>query len=785
MLQITHFFQDYKKTQWFIFAIACLIYLNTIPNKWAVDDGIIIHQNSFVKKGISGLADIFTNDAFSGFYGKDLNMVSGGRYRPLTPALFAIEAEIFASPEKNVHQEIVKDEEGYKIKALGKDTLFPNILHLFNLLFYGVLCLVLYRTILLMMQTRSNKNHYKINFIAIITTLLYAVHPIHTEVVANVKGLDEILTLTGSLLSLYCVLKLYQISKENKELKLKWLIGSVLFYFLALLSKESAVTFIVVIPLSIWFFSQASIKTVLKLTLPLIITLIVFLGIRTSVLYHPNKAAIAEELMNDPFLVLDEDAKYEPLIEGSTIEKILNANENTFTQMPFSNKMATNFHTYAIYLKLLIAPYPLTIDYYPRHIQVKSFLDIGVLISVLINLFLLIWSLLNLRKKNMIAFGILFYFITFSIVSNFFFPIGTNMAERFMFIPSVGFCFVIACLLYALDHKLNKAKSKNIFSIVNSGIALILLTFSLLTIDRNFDWKDNYTLFSNDALVSVNSGKVQRELAGEYIEKAISIEGERFKAISNLSANQKRQEMILAEQEKKRLLEAAVPLLNKSLKIHPISSITWLQMATTQHNLGQLKSNDPNLSLSYLTTAKAAYSQVDLYKSASIAKVIDHYKSVCFMDLGKLYGEKFGQITEAIIYLEKAKELNPKEPEIYLLLGTAYSMVNDYEKTIEYTKKSLDLRPYDRDTKQNLAIAYQQYAYADTSKGDFLFKAEKLLLEVYNEEKKLPANELNKQESILRTLDLLYKNYSIQENIEKQNELKVEILKYNSQAFPN
>jgi len=166
-------------------------------------------------------------------------------------------------------------------------------------------------------------------------------------------------------------------------------------------------------------------------------------------------------------------------------------------------------------------------------------------------------------------------------------------------------------------------------------------------------------------------------------------------------------------------------------------------------------------------------------------KVIDDFKSVCFMDLGKLSGQKFGNINAAIAYLEKAKSLTPEEPEVYLLLGTAYSMIKNYEKTIEYTKKSVELRPDDRDTKQNFAVSLQQYAYADATKKDLLIEAEKLLLEVYYEEKKLADNDLTKKEAILRTLDLLYRNYSIQGNGEKQNEFKTEILKYNPNAFTN
>ena len=252
----------------------------------------------------------------------------------------------------------------------------------------------------------------------------------------------------GSVATLYFMLLQFLKDKSEPNFKSqRYLIYAAVCYLLALFAKESAVTFIAIIPLAMWFFTEASTRNIFRLTMPLLLPLFIFLGIRTAVLHQPNKQPIAEELMNDPFLVLDTKAEYAPLVQGSDIKTLVNANENTFTKMPYNNQLATNFYTWGKYLQLLVLPYPLTVDYYPRHIAVKSFSDISVIVSVIIHLFLLGWSLYYIRKKRIIAFGILYYFITFSIVSNLFFPIGTNMAERFMFMPSLGFSLIVASLL--------------------------------------------------------------------------------------------------------------------------------------------------------------------------------------------------------------------------------------------------------------------------------------------------------------------------------------------------
>lgn len=763
--------QNYKAIQWILFTIACVIYSNTIFNKWAIDDGIVIYQNKNVQNGISGIPKIISSDAFSGFYGEDINAVAGGRYRPLSQVFFALNVEFFFKTDNQKSLDTSPGEAKNQINVNQRSSKLPNVLHFFNILWYGLLCLVIYRTLLLLLCYKGKEFDFKTYFLSFVTTLIYTVHPLHTEAVANIKGLDEILAMFGCMVSLYCILKSHHLVVISSANNIKWLLGAIISYFLALLSKESAITFVVVIPLALYFFTDASLKSIFKLTLPLIIPLLLFLGIRQAVLYQPNKAPIAEELMNNPFLILASNAQYAPLIKGSSINKLVNPNANTFTKMPYINELATNFYTYGVYLKLLFIPTSLTVDYYPRHIEVKSFSNISVILSFLIHISLLLWGLVNIRKRKIIAFGILYYFITFSIVSNLLFPIGTNMAERFMFIPSLGFCLIVACLFFEFGKKLSN--SYNSFSKIFIGLTIVAMLYSAQTFSRNFDWKDNYTLFSKDIKVSQNSGKINTDLAAEYINNAL---------LTNENNNNS---LLASESERVEIFLNAIPLLIKALEIHPMSNLAWLKMANAHHFLGQIETNDSKLNLNYLQTALAAYNEAYFYRGKGMEKDILRFKAICLMDLGKLEGQKFGNIPIAISYLEQAKKLAPNESEIYLLLGTAHSINNNFEMAIFNTKKAVDLNPNNTETKQNLAVAYQQFAYANSSKKGLLLEAEKLLLEVYSMEKKLDVSDLKKTESMLRTLDLLYRNYKIQGNAAKQNLFKTEILKLNPKAFTN
>lgn len=780
-----NFVKEYQKVQWVVFALALLIYANTIPNKWALDDGISIHKNNFVKRGISGIPDILSKEAFTGFYGQDMNLVAGGRYRPLSPVVFAMQAEVLASAQKDANEQAALDKAGFRIKDLSEETLFPHILHVFNALWYGLLCLLLYRTLLLLFRAKQASNSGKAEFLALVSALIYTVHPLHTEAVANVKGLDEILAMLGSVATLYFVIRHYlqQRSEDTQRPPQQFMPWALVCYTLALFAKENAVTFMAVIPMALWFFTDANPKSIIKLTAPLLLPLLLFLGARSAVLHQPNKGEVAEELMNDPFLVLDPTAQYTPLMPNSDIKRLTNPNANTFVKMPYSNQLATNFYTWGKYLQLLAIPYPLTVDYYPRHIAIKSFTDIGVLFSVILHVCLLGWALYHIRKKKIVAFGILYYLITFSPVSNLLFPIGTNMAERFMFMPSLGFCIIVASGLYDFGKKWSGKKEVIQVKTIYLGVGALVCVYAVLTFKRNFDWKDDLTLFSKDITVSVNSGKITTDLASQLINKAIRIRAEKEAEIEGLSAVQKKAVMQETEAEQAELVKQALPLLKKSLAIHPMSNEAWFQIANAHLFLGGIESQTPDENLNHLNTALLAYEQAYKYRPAGRDTVIVKLTALCYTGLGKIVGEKFGDINASIQLLQKATTLDSLNAETFMILGTAYSMKPDFVKSIAYTKKSLALRPNDRDTRKNLATAWQRYAFADATQKSGLLLAEKLLLEVLTEEKKLPDNNVLKRDALLKTLDLLVRNYTIQGKPDKVREYQNELLKVKASTY--
>src|SRR5204862_3261411 len=119
-----------------------------------------------------------------------------------------------------------------------------------------------------------------------------------------------------------------------------------------------------------------------------------------------------------------------------------------------------------------------------------------------------------LQKKDIIAFSILYFLISISIVSNIFIVIGTVMAERLLYSPSLAICLVIAVLLtkafqteeYNLNTStLNLFLKNNLRPFVITGAILIL--FSFKTITRQQVWENDMHLYESGVHDSPNSSR--------------------------------------------------------------------------------------------------------------------------------------------------------------------------------------------------------------------------------------------------------------------------------------
>lgn len=592
-----------------LFALPFLFYLRTLDYEFVLDDQIVLSENEYTKKGLDGIWELLTTESMRGYFGEQKDLVAGARYRPLSMVTFALEYELFG--------------------------LSSRVSHFNNILLYALLGLLVFRILGILFPA---KNPYWFLSLGVVASLLFVLHPIHVEVVANVKGRDEILSLIGSLGTLYFSLR--YISSE----KMHWLLWSGVTFFLALLSKENAVTFLAIVPLTVYYFSKASWQKIVISALPLLASFVIYLFWRYQIIgYLLGADKEITDVMNNPFYGL-----------------------------AFGEKLATIFYTLGLYLKLVFFPHPLTHDYYPYHIPIMDWSKWQSLLSLLLYMGLGYLALRGITKKTVLSYSIWFYLTTLSIVSNILFPIGTFMNDRFIFFSSLGVCIVLGYFIgrWLADYTGRQANLLNI-----GLLSLFVLFFSYKTWTRVPDWENPITLNSAAVKVSRNSARANCMMGTALFEK--------YKVVETW-------------EEKEVLLEEASFYINRAVDILPTYGSAQTMKAGVAAELWKKDGDlDKLLSTFYdVLTVKKRLVFVDEFLEY-LKNRVDKQKLADFayrLGYSYFYKQK-ADFPFAYQYLKYGTEVAPNDARMWYWLGKSYENLGYPEEAQQYLNRARQLDP--------------------------------------------------------------------------------------------
>ncbi len=589
----------------FIILFTFILYGNTLNHHYALDDDFVT-KNTFVNNGIKGLNKIFTRGYFYGF-----NKNNEQIYRPVTLTSFLVEYTFF-----------------------GKS---PHTSHLINVLLYALMVIVLF----LLMTKLFNDRH---SFIPFLIVLLYTAHPLHTEVVASIKNREDLLSGLFLFISALCII-------QYKDIRsVKYLLISLFAFMFALFSKEIALTYIAVVPLLLYYFSDYNFKKILNVTIPFLVIGLFYLFVRNVVM---DDIAI----QNDKSII----------------------NNTLYAADGFGERFATTFFILGYYLKLLFLPYPLSWDYSYPQISIISWANPLAIFSLATYLLMLVYAIWGLKNKNIISFAIFWYFITLSITSNLFILIGSTMAERFLFIPSLGFCIAIVFLLNHVFKKFKDKQKKYTIIIV----AILTVIYSGLTIHRNKDWKNQYTLFKAGVKACPNSARCHMALGAMYEQKTkeVNTRNESIKFL-NLAIDEYKKSISLFPEYDQALYNYGVVLQNSKR----------FDEAETQYRK-VIKAN-PQYIMAYNNLGSLFYykNQFDsaLYYFNKMLK-IDSTSSSAYLNIGTIHHKK-GDIPKAIRFYLKALKYNPYKPQALKNIAVAYRAMNELAKAEKYENRLKNLR---------------------------------------------------------------------------------------------
>ena len=303
-----------------------------------------------------------------------------------------------------------------------------------------------------------------------------------------------------------------------------------------------------------------------------------------------------------------------------------------------------------------------------------SVLSLQTLLVVCVTSLLFGLSVWSLKKTKIFFFSFFFLFVTLLPYLNIV-PISTLLADRYLFIPSFSFCFLLGIGFDKLYQLTYKRFSEGFFKLLSVVIFLFLLGgYSFITFQQNKVWENSYTLWSDAVAKYPESneanalmGVVYMELgmdekAVEYLEKAVQILPIDYESRNNLGIVYQRLEMA----------EKALNELLISIALKPENDLTKI-----------------NLSVFYQR-------QKEYKKSEEILKQLISKKpqdASLYFRLGVLYKE-MGHYEAAVSELIKATQLAPEIINPYEELGNIYiSKIGDREKGIYYYKKGIESAP--------------------------------------------------------------------------------------------
>jgi predicted Zn-dependent protease len=650
-----------------IAAFALMLYIQSVSFGYVLDDQATLHGNRFVTQGLEGIPTLIKTDYW---FGSDVG-VRVPLYRPGSYVLFATIWEIF--PDS------------------------PAVFHLVNVLMFAISCWLLY---LLLTRLMAGKNA----LFPLICTVLYAAHPIHTEVVNNIKSADEILCFLFAILTSLSALTYVQ---KRSPLHL-FLTG--FFYFIAVFSKESGVVFIVVIPLMLYYFTD----TKPKQTLP-VFSILAIIG----AIFFMARANVLADV---------------PDYDQTSIVNVL------YTAPDFITQRATALFLLLKYELLLLFPHPLTYNYDFAQIALKEITHPLVIISLLFHAGIALYAFIGIKTKSILSFAILFYLVTISPVSNIFLIIGTSFAERLLYIPSLGFCMALTYLLI----KLSKAESftlpkLNVKKLISAhpvllSVVVITALYAVKTITRNPDWKDNVALFGHDLKYSEQSTTAHYHWGNALLSNLYEQETDSMK--------------------RSQYVDQAITAYQRAIEIYPQYAAAYLHLgdAYSKKNkaadaipyfveYNKFMNNSNPVALKYLGGLYDKTGQFDLalqtYKTLISVHTAPDPETLYF--IGLLYNKKqdyvqaipyldsclqftpdylpalkhkaiahvnLKQNEEAIATCERILKLDPNYVKAYTYLGFAYSNMLNYPKAIEYLEKALALAPGDAESQNMVNVLY-------------------------------------------------------------------------------
>ena len=298
--------------------------------------------------------------------------------------------------------------------------------------------------------------------LAFMSSLVFGVHPVHTEAITSITASFDVFGVIFFLASFYLYIKA---TPEKNYLYF----ASVIFAVLSFFTYEFALTLPLLIVLhDLCFKKTASLFKKVKVYAPYFAGVFLYFFIRFFVLEISNRGAyFAGSFYHTMLIMAKAFLKYILLL-------IFPVN------LSVNHSVSKGILSYAY------------IDLNEKIVLAQSIFDFNILLSIVVIMFLVIIALLSFKKYPIVSFCIGWFFIALAPVSNIL-PQSVIMSEKYLYIASFGFTLLFSFIVYTLYTSFD-AKYLKIGLIL--FLVFVLIFYSATTLERNKDWKDQFTLWT-------------------------------------------------------------------------------------------------------------------------------------------------------------------------------------------------------------------------------------------------------------------------------------------------
>lgn len=590
----------------FAVALAVLLcYASTLDNDFIHDDKVEILGNENVKD-LSHISEIFSAPAWA-FDNSRGPKSSSNYYRPVQYLSYALLYRVFGPAAWGFHL----------VKLVG---------HL-------AVCLLFFWIV---------NVHWKDYWLALLSAVLFAVHPVNSEAVAWISGITDV---SGAFFFLLCWF--FYLRYRNSNATSDWA-ALQLSFLVGLFCKEFMVT---LIPLLLLFETMEtrrlpSLTRFLKLYTPLLVAFAVYLLLRIRA------------------------------IGGFTFETQFNFGYLTGPQS-FLNQIVL----LSDYMKTYFFPIWLNAFHTFRPVLTATdhrFLLASALLVGFGASCRLLWPLLERRVRPLFFLGVVWFVVTLSPVLVFFKRIGENVfAERYFYLPALGMCLAVSIVVWALHQRFRHQ--------VHILVAVVLLLLTARTIVRNRVWQDDLAFYESTVRASPGQGPLLTNLGYAYIER-----GRKQEAVAVLEqARALRPDIWQVHENLGRVyrdlgrLDEALSAYRQATNLNPYRASLFADQASVL------------ASQTRLSEAISAYQ-----KALELEPQWEIYTNMGFLCAA---ARRFPEAQGAF---EAAAQLNPNEGRVFSGLGDLWFAQGRYGDAIKVYRKALALNASDPRSWYNLADAY-------------------------------------------------------------------------------